>query len=444
MKSKNTIYYLGGGILLLIIFVVIGKKSGWIGQGDATEVSIDTVKVRHLIEIVSANGKVQPEVEVKITPDVSGEIIALYVDEGDSVAQGELLVNIDPKAYEAAEERSTASLNRSKADLANSKARLAQVGAQFIKAEASFNRNKKLFDESVISKASFEEIKAAYDVAKAEIDAGKQSVLAAEYNVKSAEAGLKEARDNLRKTSIYSPVSGKVSRLNVEKGERVVQTSMMTGTEIMRIADMNNMEVNVEVNENDIVRVTVGDKVTIEVDAYLNEKFEGAVTAIANSANVAGIQAEQVTNFEVKIRMLRKSYEHLFEDKNISDSPFRPGMSATVDIETATVEDVIAIPIQAVTIRDRNEEKNKYKEGGISDKTKKEDLMEVVFLYGDNNKAVMQEVKTGIQDENYIQIKSGLEPGQEVISAPYNAISKKLKNESDVKKVKKEDLFKKD
>ncbi|MBL4716678.1 MAG: efflux transporter periplasmic adaptor subunit [Bacteroidetes bacterium] len=444
MKSKKTIYYLGGAVLLLIIFIVIGKKKGWIGQGDAIEVSIDTVKVRHIVEIVSANGKVQPEVEVKITPDVSGEIIGLYVDEGDTVVQGELLVNIDPKAYEAAAERSTASLNRSKADLANSKARLAQVEAQFIKAEASYNRNKKLFDESVISKANFEEINSVYAVAKAEIDAAEQNVLAAEYNVKSAAAGLKEARDNLRKTNIYSPVSGKVSRLSVEKGERVVQTSMMVGTEIMRIADMNNMEVNVEVNENDIVRVSVGDKVTIEVDAYLNEKFEGSVTSIANSANVAGIQAEQVTNFEVKIRMFRESYEHLFEDKNISDSPFRPGMSATVDIETATVEDVISIPIQAVTIRDRNEEKNKYREGGITDKTKKEDLMEVVFLYTDDNKAELQEVKTGIQDENYIQIKSGLEPGQEVIGAPYNAISKKLKNETDVKKVKKEDLFKKD
>lgn len=448
MKQKKLKIYLAIAVLLLVIFAVIGKRQGWVGKGNVIQVSTDTVQVRDIVEMVSANGKIQPEVEVKITPDVSGEIIELHVQEGDSVKENKLLARIDPKAYEAALERNLASFNRSKADVANTKARLAQVNSQFIKSEATYNRNKKLFEETVISVANFEEIKSAYEVAKAEVDAAEQSVAAAEFNVKSAEAAVKEAQENLRKTNIYAPVSGIISRLMVEKGERVVQTSMMQGTEMMRIADMNNMEVSVQVNENDIVRVSVGDDVTVEVDAYLNEKFKGKVTSIANSASVDGMQAEQVTNFDVKIKVLRSSYEHLFQGKNITDSPFRPGMSATVDIETATVNKVLSVPIQCVTIRDKNEEKNKYKdesEEGEEEvsQTKAEDLIEVVYVYSDG-KALQTLVKTGIQDENNIEIKSGLKSGEEVISAPYNAISTKIKHEDEVEKVDREELFKKE
>lgn len=449
MKQKKLKIYLGIAVMLLIIFAVIGKREGWIGKGNVIQVSTDTVQVRDIVEMVSANGKIQPEVEVKITPDVSGEIIELHVMEGDSVKENKLLARIDPKAYEAALERNLASFNRTKADVANAKARLAQVNSQFIKSESTFNRNKKLFEETVISAASFEEIKSAYEVALAEVEAASQSIAASEFNEKSAEAAVKEAQENLRKTNIYAPVSGIISRLMVEKGERVVQTSMMQGTEMMRIADMNNMEVSVQVNENDIVRVSVGDDVTVEVDAYLNEKFKGEVTSIANSASVDGMQAEQVTNFDVKIKVLRSSYEHLLQDKNIVESPFRPGMSATVDIETATKFKVLSIPIQCVTIRDKNEEKNKYKdesqeqEGEEVSQVKAEDLIEVVFLYSDG-KALQALVKTGIQDENYIEIKEGLKAGSEVISAPYNAISQKIKHEDEVEKVNKEDLFRKE
>ncbi|MFC2116676.1 efflux RND transporter periplasmic adaptor subunit, partial [Bacteroidota bacterium] len=378
------------------------------------------------IETITANGKVQPEIEIKISPDVSGEIVELTVMEGDMVEKGQLLARIKPEVYISARDRTLASVN-------SAKARLAQAEAQYIQKELDFNRNKTLWDEKAISEALYETALSSYQVAKAELDAAK-------YSVKSAEAALAESEENLFKTSIYAPMTGTVSMLLVEKGERVIGAQMMTGTEMMRIADLDRMEVLVEVNENDIVRVNMTDTASIEVDAFLGDKFKGLVTEIANSAKTTGLSTDQVTNFEVKVLLLRDSYQSLY-DKGYNN-PFRPGMSATVDIQTETVSDVPAVPIQAVTTRadsilaDTTDGEYVPKgEDGPSD-----ELIEIVFMVNDD-KAEVRKVKTGIQDNNYIQILEGLEDEDEIIIAPYNAVSKKLKSGTLVEVVEMKDLF---
>lgn len=454
IKNKKKFYrYLIIGGISLIIILAIGKKKGWLGKNEVINVSTELVTKRTIIETVSANGKVQPEVEVKISPDVSGEVTELYVKEGDEVKKGDLLAKINPDIYMSNLTRMVATLNTSKANMMNSQARLTQVEAQYINAKASFDRNEKLWKQQAISASEYDAAKAAFEVAKADVDAAKQTVKASEYGVKSTAASLKEASDNLSKTSIFAPVSGTISKLNVEKGERVVGTSQFAGTEIMRIANLNEMEVNVSVNENDIVRVHLGDTALIEVDAYLNRKFKGIVTEMANSANTTGTSADQVTNFEVKIRILRESYLDLVSTKNPNLSPFRPGMSATVDIQTKTVYNVITVPIQAVTTRDDttnvkgkkqvdegNADENASTEKKRDEKKKSSELKEYVFLYIDG-KVKMKKVKTGIQDNTYIQILEGLKEKQEIVAAPYRAISKLMKNGDGVKKVDKKDLF---
>lgn len=437
-KKNKSLIYIGIGTLLLIIVLVVGKKAGWFGASNMIEVAVEKAELRDIIETVSASGKIQPEMEVKISPDVSGEIIALYVKEGDKVTKGQLLVKIRPDVYESYLDRATASLNNSKANLANSEAR-------FIQAEQAFQRNSKLHKDKVISDADFEQIKSNYMVAKADVEAAR-------FNIKSAEASVKEAKDNLVKTTIFSPVDGTVSKLNVELGERVVGTTQMSGTEMMRIANLSNMEVNVDVNENDINRLSVGDTANIEVDAFLDTKFKGIITEVANSASIVGTSADQVTNFTVKIRILSESYAHLMKDKSMP-SPFRPGLSATVDIQTDKKTKILTIPIQAVTVRDDTSsvnDKKKYtavkvKEGEAKKENTKEEKVaeefEYVFIV-ESGKAKMIRVKTGIQDDQYIEILEGLKDGQEVVTAPYLAISKLLKNDIAVQIVKEEDLFK--
>ncbi len=452
MKNKKVLKYSLIALGALIVFVIIAKKSGWIGKSETIKISTDFATKRTIVEIVSANGKIQPEVEVKISPDVSGEIVELKIKEGDQVKKGQLLAKINPDMYLSNLDKMVAALNSSKANLANSKARLAQVQAQFTNAKLSFDRNEKLWKENTISQSEYDAAKSAYEVAKSEVDAANETVIASQYNVKSTEASLKEAKDNLTKTSIFAPVDGTISKLNVEKGERVVGTSQFAGTEIMRIADLSEMEVNVSVNENDIVRVHLGDTALVEVDAYLNRKFKGVVTEIANSANTTGVSADQITNFDVKIRIVRESYLDLLSDKQKDKSPFRPGMSATVDIQTKTVYNVLSVPIQSVTTRDDStggkkkedlttkDPTNKEKTDEKTEKSKNTIVNEYVFLYV-NGVAKLQKVKTGIQDNNYIEIIEGIKEKDEVISAPYRAISKTLKNKDKVKKVKKEDLF---
>jgi len=450
-KSKKKKYLIWGGIAIIIIVLVVvaAQKKG---SGEI-KVTTELSKGRTIVESVSANGKIQPEVDVKISPYISGEVVELYVKEGEEVTKGDLLAKIDPEIYISNYQRTEASLQMQKANLANSKARRAQAMAQFVKAEEDFKRNQKLFDQQVISQSDYDGATSAFAVAKEEVTAARENVKAAEFSVNSTEASLREANENLTRTSIYAPNDGTVSRLSIEKGERVTGASQFSsGTEIMRIANLERMVVNVEVNENDIVRVAMFDTCIIEVDAYLTHKFKGIVTEIATSANVVGVSADQVTNFEVKILILEDSYQDLVKAEDIIKSPFRPGMSATVDIQTETAPNIITVPIQAVTTRsdttgndimDKEEGEEEGEEDQEMEDQDDDELLEYVFLYEDG-KAVIQEVKTGIQDNMYIEILEGLDVDQEIIVGPYRAVSKKLKNGDAVEKVDKKDLFKKD
>jgi HlyD family secretion protein len=451
MKKKKIIRFSIIGVVLIIILLAVGKKVGWIGKKNVTEVSTEKVTKRTIIETVSASGKIQPEVEVKLSPDVSGEVVELLIKEGDKVKKGDLLAKIKPDIYESNYEQMQAALNSQKANEANAKARLAQVKSQYINAKLTFDRNETLFKQSAISQSEYDAAKTAFDVAKEEVSAAEELYKAAQFNVQSTNATVKEARENLAKTNIYAPVDGTISKLNIELGERVVGTTQFAGTEIMRIANLNEMEVSVDVNENDIVRVGLNDTALIEVDAYLNRKFKGIVTEIANSAESTGLTTDQVTNFTVKIRILRESYQDLINPEHPNLSPFRPGMSATVDIQTKTVYNVLSLPIQAVTVREdtTNKEKKEVKPETVTDETqttvKKTEhaapQQEYVFLYSEG-KVKMLKVKSGIQDNTYIQIVSGLKENDEVVTSPYTAITKTLKDNAKVKKVDKKELFK--
>ncbi len=416
MKNKKILKILAPVVILLIIFAIIGKKAGWFGKAATVKVAVEKAEKRTIVETITANGKIQPETEVKITPDVSGEIVELTVKEGDSVEKGQLLLRIKPDVYISQRDRSIAAIS-------SARARLAQAEAQFLQADLSFKRTKQLYDEQTISKSEFEQAEASYSVAKAEVDAAK-------YSVVSTEASLKEANEQLVKTSIYAPMTGTVSMLLVELGERVAGTGMMAGTEMLRVADLSRMEAQVEVNENDIPRVSLGDTATIEVDAYVDYKFTGVVTEIANSAKTTGVSADQVTNFDVKILVLPESYKGL-EIKG-SEDPLRPGMSASVDIQTETRPGVIAVPIQSVTTRTDTTK--------IVQVVKDEDIRTLVFIT-DGERALAKDVKTGIQDNSYIEILSGVAEGDRVISAPFSAISKKLSDSTLVLVVKKDDLY---
>lgn len=446
---KKVYWIIGIGIALILTVVIVKALQG----SKPTEVITEKAIKRNIVEIVSANGKIQPETELKITSDVSGEIVDMLVKEGDQVKKGQLLCRIKPDIYESTIERVEASVNSTKANLKTNIAQLEQAKANLANAEATHARNKKLFDQNAISQQEFDASKAQYEAAKANVEGLQENIKASEFNVKGMEASLKEASTNLDKTYIYAPVDGTVSKLNVEKGERVVGVTGLQGTEILRLANLNEMEVSVEVNENDIIRVHKNDTALIEVDAYMDKKFKGIVTEIANSANTTGITADQVTNFVVKIRILRESYMNLVSETN--PAPFRPGMSASVDIQTKRVTNVISIPIMAVTTRNAdstkvkkmddeddydtkvtNEESEKAKE---KEKTTDE-LKEYVFVIKDG-KADMLTVKTGIQDNDYIEIVSGVSDGQEVITGPYGAVARTLRKGTKVKVVDKDKLF---
>ncbi len=447
-SGNKPVWYLSAAVVIILLFAIIGKKQGWIGKSNKIKVSTEKVAYRTITETVSASGKIFPEVEVKISSDVSGEIIELLVEEGDSVFPGDKLVGINPDIYIDIVERAKASVDNSKANLASSKARLSQAKAYFEKAESDYQRNEKLHKDKVISDSEFETSLANYKSASADYEGAKQSVKGGSFLVKSMEASFKEAGKNLRKTTIFSPIQGIVSKLNVEKGERVVGTLQMTGTEIMRIADFKNMEARVNVSENDVLSVLVGDEVDIEIDAYSDRIFEGEVSQVASSASDENLlTSERVTNFTVRIRVLSKSYKDLLEKNSF---PFRPGMSASVEIKTEKQDSVLTIPIQAVTTR---EERDTVDQSGVDKKVDKnkqsiqkkneKKLEEVVFVCEDG-KVIMEVVTTGIQNDTYIQILSGLSDGIEVVAAPYSAISRKLEDGDDVEKVTKSDLYKKD
>ncbi|MFO7669110.1 MAG: efflux RND transporter periplasmic adaptor subunit [Bacteroidales bacterium] len=441
MKSKRLLLIIGISAVVLIIVLAVGKKQGWFGNEGFLKVSVEKGVSRDIVEIITANGKIQPETEVAISPDVSGEIVELVVKEGDKVVRGQYLLKIKPEAYQMARNRAEASLN-------NSKARLKQAEAQLEMASLDYNRSSSLYGEKAISESEFQQALTNYNTALAEKEA-------AEFSVQSSKATLDEADESLTKTSIYAPMSGTISSLSVELGERVVGTSMMSGTEMLRIADLNRMEVEVEVNENDIVRVSLWDTAMIEVDAYPDTRFTGIVSEIPVSANTTGVTTDQVTNFKVKILLLTDSYA----DKVTASNPFplRPGMSATADIQTDRKTGIFSIPIQAVTTRldttgtakaDAQKETTGQvsSDGSVSTEsvtlsTQSSDEPIIVVFTVSEGKAWLKQVKTGIQDNNYIEITEGLEQDAEIVTAPYSAISRQLKNDMNVEVVSEEELF---
>lgn len=436
-KSNKLIYWLIGAVAFLIVFIIVGKSAGWIGKPKEIEVELAKAKRVTIVEKVSASGTVQPVTEVKIAPEVSGEIIGLLVEEGDPVNRGDVLVKIRPDTWQSQLERAQASLSQQHANLEQSKASLLRAQAQLIRAKAEYERQDKLWQEKVISEADWQLAKQNFEIAKNDVASAEQTVEAARYVIRSTEASLREARENFRKTTIVAPMDGVVSKLIVRKGERVVGTATMAGTEMLRIADLDKMEVRVNVNENDIVRVHLGDTAIIDVDAYANQnkEFKGIVTLIANTAKDKA-SADAITEFEVRILILNTSYKDLVESGN--RFPFRPGMTASVDIITKRKSNVLSVPLAAVTTRNPDEQENEEKKEGEDGaqpagnvqtsnqpRPKQEDKT-VVFVH-DNGAVKMVEVKTGISDYDNIEILSGVSDTTEVVKGPFLAVSKRLK-----------------
>ena len=437
--------------VLLVATLVILSKMGVFGEEKGIKVTAEKVQQRTIIEVVNASGKVYPEVEVKITPDISGEITELNVQEGDTVKKGQLLAKIYADIYDIQREQASYGVDQSKAQVANSQAGLDALNAQLEQSQRTFDMQKKLYDEKVISRSEYNVADAALKTAKANYHAAVQSIKGNDASVLTAKANLNRANKDLGRAFIIAPMDGVVSLLNVKKGEKVAGNSFNVGTEILRIANMDKIEVRVDVGENDIPKVKLGDSALIDIDAYSNRKFKGIVTQIASSNNGAASQAglsaasTDVTQYKVYVRLLPESYRDLLGKGSF---PFRPGMSASADIQTKTEINVISVPINAVTTRDKNEvisKESKQKEN--SDKEEKtpsmDDLEVVVFVLTKENKVKKMVVQTGIQDINYIQITGGLTEGQEVVTGPYDLVSKTLKEDDLVKKVEKNELFEK-
>ena len=415
MKKKTFIWIIVI-VVILLIALIAGKKAGWYGKsGNFKEVEVTSIRLIDIVETVAATGKIQPEVEIKLSSEVSGEIIELPIIEGQQVKKGDLLVSINPDLVQAM-------LDQSQAGLQNVKAQLTQAEANLANVEINFDRNKSLFEKGVISRSDWERSQTDYEVAQA-------NVRSAYYNVESAKSSVKQSRDNLSRTSIFAPRDGTISKLSVELGERVVGTAQMAGTEIVRVANLNNMEVEVDVNETDIVKVNVGDSTIVEVDAYLKREFKGVVTEIANTAENT-LSVDQVTNFKVKVRILPDSYKDLTNTRPENYSPFRPGMTATVDIITNLKEKIIGVPISSIVIKtDTSSSTRKL----VVKETKSTtaEKFECVFIK-EGDVAKLRVITTGIQDDSNIEIISGLKEEDLVITGPYNTVTKILKPVSKV------------
>ena len=429
--NKKLLLGLGAFVVLLIAVALIKG-----GNRELPVVSVDEVATRTIVERVSASGKIQPEVEVKITAEVNGQIIELPVKEGDVVNKGDLLVQLNPDIYEAALLRAEASLNSAKSNLASARAQVAQGEANWLAAKKAFERAEALFDQKVISQAEFDQSEASFLTANANLTSATESVRSAEYAIRSGEASLQEAKDNLSRTTLLAPQTGVVTALSKEVGESVQGNGFTAGEVILNVSDLSVMEVNVEVNESDIVRIHLGDEAEIEVDAYLGETFKGTVTEIGNTALNAGMNGfsmDQVTNFSVKVRLDRDSYAQLMVDKAEHDTPFRPGMSATVDILTAQVSDVLSAPIQAVTSRnlgfadDTNDENTEDSESNSNNE------VELGVFVLEDGKAIWTPVNTGIQDARYIALGGdGIVEGVSLITGPYDVVSRSLNHRDEV------------
>jgi HlyD family secretion protein len=457
MKKKWI--WIGAGLLLVIIALLGLKQAGVIGKEESTKVSVEKVGRMAITEIVTASGKVYPEIEVKISPDVSGEIVELTVQEGDSVQKGQLLARVYADILATQRDQAAAGVNQQQAQVQNSTASLESFKARMEQSEKQFKRQKQLFDEKVISRLEFEQAEGAYLTAKADYAAATQSIRSGQAGVQSAQASLQRANKDLGRTSVVAPMNGVVSLLNVKKGERVVGNSMMAGTEMMRVADMRVIEVRVDVGENDIPKVKIGDTAIVEVDAYNKRKFKGIVTQIASTNRGVGgttqVSSTDVTNYEVRIRLDPSSYQDLMENAKAKSFPFRPGMSASADIQTKTHGDVISVPINSVTTRDKNDtgkvagnqKKMKKAEAQADDNGQSEvsgdieDMEEVVFVLQADGTVKRIKVRTDIQDMTHIEVLSGVKEGDQVITGPYTVVSKMLRDGMKVKVVPKEELF---
>ena len=440
------------GVGALVVLSVIGKI---MGSGDKDEkVTVEKVALRTIVETVNASGKVYPEVEVKISPDISGEITELNVQEGDSVKKGQVLARIYADIYALQRDEAASRVSQSSATVENSRAALEALRANYNQTKATYDRNKKLFDDKVISRAELEQVETAFKSAQANLNAAEQGLRGLQAGVKGSEVSLSRANKDLSRTTLVAPMNGVVSSLKVKKGERVAGNSFNVGTEMMTVADMSILEVRVDVGENDIVKISIGDSADVEVDAYNNRKFKGVVTKIASSTKGAAALAtsNDVTNYEVRIRLDPASYADLAK----LPFPFRPGMNATADIRTNSVANVLSVPITAVNTRvkgsDMNVEDKKKEQaenkGGDDNSTTNgamasDELEEVVFVLQKEGTVKKVVVRSGVQDINYIEILAGLKKDDEVVTAPYAAISKTLKDGAKVKVVKKEELFEK-
>ena len=433
-KSNKVLYWLIAAAVGIIAILFIGRSMGWIGAPKEIEVELAKVKYTTITEKVSASGSVQPVTEVKLAPEVSGEIRELLIEEGDSVSVGQLLVKIRPDIWISQFERAEAALNQQRANLVSAEAAHAASQATFMRAEQDYERQKKLWEQKVISQAEWQLAEQTYKVAESDLKSARQTVEAARYIVRSSEASVREARENVSLTSVRAPMNGIVSKLDVKKGERVVGTQTMAGTEMMRIADLHIMEVRVNVNENDIVRVHVGDTALIDVDAYSSQEkiFKGVVTLIANTANEK-TTTDAITEFEVRILMLQSSYQDMI-DAGIH-YPFRPGMTASVEILTTRKDNVRSVPLAAVTTRNPAEmggntgpsSENAQPVGNQSNTQPQRNDDKVVVFINDNGSAKMVEVETGISDYDNIEIVSGLADSAEVVTGPFLVVSKRLK-----------------
>ena len=434
--TKYILITLGAIILLLIVL----KVAGVIGKPQKTQVATEKAVNRDINESVSASGKIKPHIDVKISPEVSGEVVELPIKEGDVVKKGQLLCKIRPDILQSGYDRAVASYNTQKASVGNSSQMLKQAEATFENQASIYKRDQALYNNKVLTAAEFDAAKASYEGAKAGLEAAKQNVIGSTYGLAQSQASVKEAQDNLAKTTIYSPVDGVVSKLSIQIGERVLGTQQFAGTEIMTISDLSQLDVNVDVNENDINRIKLGDSSKIEVDAFYGKIFGGKVIEIGSSANVVGTNADQVTNFTVKVRISPDSYKALLVKTASNQVPFRPGLTATVDINTNHTNS-LSVPIQSVTTRQEKKDSVGVKKD--EDKSKpaiSEPVKEYVFVYK-AGKVKQVLVTTGIQDDTNIQILSGLKSGEEVVSAPFATISKLLKDNMEVEKVDKSKLF---
>jgi HlyD family secretion protein len=454
-KKNNTVKWLLIGVGALVVILLLAKMAGG-NKEEGIRVAIEKTGTRSITETVNASGKIYPEVEVKVSSDISGEITQLNVVEGDSVVKGQVLARIFADIYSAQRDQAAAQVAQSQAQVANSSAAIAALKAQYDQDRTTYNRNKQLYDEKVISKSELEQTETKMRASESQYNAALQGIRAGQAGVQGSRTQLSMANKNLARATIVAPMNGIVSQLNVKLGERVVGTAQMAGTEMLRVANMGSLEVRVDVGENDVVKVHTGDSADVMVDAYNTRKFRGIVTQIAASTNKTGSAAaaatNDVTNYEVHIRLDPSSYSDLLDPGRARAFPFRPGMNASADIKTRRRENVLAVPITSVAARVKGSDKNlddkkketKKDEAGIDEgdaPATTGEIEEVVFILKADKTVEKRVVKTGIQDINYIEVLSGLKPGEQVVVAPFNAISKTLKNKDKVAVVTKDKLF---